>query len=135
MKNPSVFWIIDDDPIFRLIASKWIHKFGETNVVVQFEDGLAAMETLRKEQDFPNVVLLDINMPIMDGWEFLDEYARFEAEKKKKTSLYLVSSSIDYADIKRSRGNEFVKDYLIKPLNQAKLEQLIHEASRNNPED
>ena len=71
------------------------------------------------------MVFLDINMPGKNGWDFLDEFERMCDEIKKNCKVYMLTSSIDPSDVKKSQSYETVKDFIIKPLTKEKLSKLI----------
>jgi CheY-like chemotaxis protein len=73
----------------------------------------------------PDVIFLDLNMPISDGWEFLEEYAKIESRVPKKIDVYVVSSSISPHDFERSKAYNVVKDFMIKPLDKGKLAEIF----------
>ncbi len=73
----------------------------------------------------PDYILLDINMPIMNGWEFLDEYKRLNIDPRGKTKIYIISSSVFSNDINKARSYPLVKDFISKPLNVDKIVELF----------
>jgi CheY-like chemotaxis protein len=73
----------------------------------------------------PDYILLDINMPIMNGWEFLDEYKRLNIDPQGKTKIYIISSSVFSNDINKARSYPLVKDFISKPLNVDKIVELF----------
>jgi len=112
--------LIDDDMIFQYIAKKVIT---ETNLVKEidvFYNGLDALKFLESahlnKEELPDIILLDLFMPVMDGWGFLDEYLLLQSKLNKKIPIYIVSSSIDPADIQKSRKISLVKDFIVKPM-------------------
>ena len=64
----------------------------------------------------PDIIFLDINMPFMDGWQFLEEYTKIKPTLSKQIVIYVVSSSISEYDIERARNNSNVSDYFVKPI-------------------
>jgi CheY-like chemotaxis protein len=114
--------IIDDDPVNNMINQKLIKKF---NPAVQIDTTMNAVEALKmleaNPDDKPDLVLLDINMPVMTGWEFLEE------AKAKGIELLVVmlSSSIDKYDQSKSSKYPVVVDYVVKPLSIARLKELF----------
>jgi CheY-like chemotaxis protein len=73
----------------------------------------------------PDYILLDINMPIMNGWEFLDEYKRLNIDPLGKTKIFIISSSVFSNDINKARSYPLVKDFISKPLNVDKIVELF----------
>ena len=71
------------------------------------------------------MIFLDINMPIMNGWEFLDEYKNLRTQFTKPVVVYVVSSSIDDNDMRKSREYKEVSDYIVKPVNRDTYKELI----------
>lgn len=126
MRKIKIACIIDDDPIFVLGTKRLfeINEFAkEIRVYKNGEEALSALkETLRNGMDLPCIIFLDINMPVMDGWEFLDAFG--ELEGSRNSVIYMLSSSVDPSDADRARSYSLVRDYLTKPLNQEKLDDL-----------
>jgi CheY-like chemotaxis protein len=73
----------------------------------------------------PTVLLLDFNMPLMDGWEFLDRYSRIDNYVKNQFMIYLVSSSINPGDNQKAAEHKYVKGFLIKPFRQVMVEETL----------
>lgn len=82
-------------------------------------------ESSKDEANLPDVIFLDINMPVMNGWEFLEEYEKLNGRFQKNMLLYVVSSSVDDADIRRSRQYGTVTDYIVKPITRIRYQELL----------
>tara|TARA_R110002167_G_scaffold247308_16_gene452934 strand:- start:274 stop:684 length:411 start_codon:yes stop_codon:yes gene_type:complete len=128
MKNRTVC-IIDDDPIF-VYGTKVLLNYNSSfcsNIIVH-EDGEEALESitalLKAKQKLPDVIFLDLNMPIMDGWEFLDRFVQLSLEEKPR--IYIVSSSIDPSDLEKAKGYGIVNNFVSKPFSDAKLLKLFN---------
>lgn len=121
--------IIDDDPIFIYGVKLIMKKMDFCDTVLVFQNGEEAFNgltaLLKSGNDMPNVIFLDINMPIMNGWEFLDSFLQTPNNSKHVTTIYIVSSSIDPRDIERCYTYKEVNNYLLKPLAQQDLEKVI----------
>jgi response regulator RpfG family c-di-GMP phosphodiesterase len=113
-------FIIDDDETYiyalkRLISIK---KLSES--VLSFKNGKLAInyfiETPLENITMPDVILLDVRMPIMDGWGFLEAFSALDFIGKHKVEIYMVSSSIDPRDLEKSSNIALVKKYLFKPI-------------------
>ena len=131
MKKVDIACIIDDDPIF-VFGTKKIMQLADfcTNFMV-FHNGEEAINHLKpiiesNEPSLPDVILLDLNMPIMDEWQFLDEFIKIPC--KKKIIIYIVTSSIDPQDLARAKEYDNISNYLIKPISAQKLQELLAEA-------
>ena len=75
--------------------------------------------------NLPDYILLDINMPIMNGWEFLDEYTRLNLDPLGKSKIFIISSSVFSNDINRARSYPLVKSFISKPLSVEKIKELF----------
>jgi CheY-like chemotaxis protein len=121
--------IIDDDKILIFLTKKLINAQDNSIEISEYEDGHEAIEffkaNMQKDSDFPDVIFLDISMPVMDGWEFLDEYSKIDMEIRKNIQLYMFSSSISAHDMERATANPNVNDYLTKPLTKEKLIEIL----------
>lgn len=125
--------LVDDDKIFQLTASKTIKATSITDKILQFENGDQALRYLRENitdaASLPDYIFLDINMPYLDGWMFLDDYDTIRPNLPKTISIYMVSSSIDPKDINRAMKNSNVKDYVTKPVTREKFIELLAKAA------
>lgn len=129
MKNIDIACIIDDDPIF-VFGAKRIMQFADfCTAFMIFHNGEEALNNLKSiivaGEKLPDMILLDLNMPIMDGWQFLDEFTKIKTEKK--ITIYIITSSIDPADVTRSKAYQNVNNYIVKPITMETLKQLLHE--------
>jgi len=94
------------------------------NILV-FKNGKEAIEFFKDSESLPDLILLDLNMPIMNGWEFLEEFNPINKELGKEPSLYVVSSSIDPVDSEKAKSIECVRDYISKPISMQSFEQIF----------
>ena len=121
--------LIDDDKIFQLTASKTLKATSITDHILQFENGEEALRFLREHTSnpdaLPDYIFLDINMPMIDGWMFLEDYENLKQKFSKPISIYMVSSSIDTRDIERARKNINVRDYITKPVTRDKFIEVL----------
>lgn len=116
----SKVFIIDDDPIHQRIAQIMITKHQIFDEFQSFTEATKAIGFLNERSDvtdvLPDVILLDLNMPVMDGWDFLEEFDKIKTAFTKDISIYIVSSSVDEKDISRSQSYSSVKGFISKPL-------------------
>jgi CheY-like chemotaxis protein len=82
-------------------------------------------ENSKKPNLLPEVIFLDLSMPIMDGWQFLEEYILLEPEIEKEINIYVISSSISPEDLKKAKGINVVTDFIVKPITKEKLMEVI----------
>ncbi|MCH5599250.1 response regulator [Niabella ginsengisoli] len=121
MINQKNVLVVDDDPVFKLIARKLFERSGDLFNVVFAENGLDAIELLKNiintnEAEIPDIILLDIEMPIMNGWGFMEEFIKLPEEKTKNITVYTVSSSIAQEDKNKTASYSQIKAYITKPL-------------------
>lgn len=127
--NEKTVYIVDDDRIYQFSFEKILGLIDpEINCRV-FKNGEEAINhckaMLHEQTECPKIIFLDLNMPVMDGWDFLDELKVLNSELTKRTSIYIVSSSIDDQDINKAKEYDIVKEYLVKPVNRDKLAEII----------
>jgi CheY-like chemotaxis protein len=117
-------YLVDDDAIVRMVASKILRSINFQKTISTFENGqMAINEITRKAQnnEFEEsgeqiLLLLDINMPVMDGWEFLEEFSKLDPKIKQTFLISMITSSIDSNDRIRAFSFPEVLDYITKPL-------------------
>ncbi len=122
--------LIDDDNIYQYTARVILESTGLAKHIQSFYNGSDALSYFTDPENFvpetlPDVIFLDINMPIMDGWEFLEEYGKFHDSLPKPITIYMVSSSVNSSDMQKSRSYEAVSDYLVKPVSRVKYQELM----------
>ena len=122
--------LIDDDNIFNFLNKKIIEYENFALKVSSHVNPGKALEELRRlsisgNGEFPEMIFLDINMPVMDGWEFLEEFEKFPENVLEKCKVFILSSSIDPSDIEKSKTYKTVKDFFSKPLSPEILHTLV----------
>ena len=120
MPNDIRILLVDDDPIFLTLAELAIKKERSDVQIFKAFNGEEAIEFLAT--DSVDTIFLDLNMPIMNGWEFLEEYSTKESSANK---IYILTSSIDPTDRKRAEDNPLVYSMLEKPLDKEKIDQIF----------
>lgn len=129
MKNINILALVDDDDTFVFITKKIIEKTNRVKEVKVFSNGLDVLLYLQTNLNIPNklpeVILLDLSMPIMDGWQFLEEFITVESNNFKKIVIYICSSSISPHDISRAKQISVVSDFIIKPVTKDKFTEII----------
>lgn len=121
--------LVDDDRIYQFAARKTIEATGYADSILTYSNGEEAInylkQSLKNNITLPDVIFLDVNMPIMNGWEFLDEYTRLKSDVSKPVLIYVVSSSVDEFDVNKSRQYDSVKGYIVKPVLREKFKQIL----------
>lgn len=130
-KRYRAVMLIDDNEIDNLINQKMIEAANLAEHIYIHTTAKGALEFLKNteklpldNQVLPDIVFLDIDMPLMDGFQFLDLFNQLKEETKKKCKIVILTSSINPQDISKSKNYGFVKKYLNKPLTQQSLSGL-----------
>lgn len=135
MDNNITVCIVDDDDVYKYTINKTIEINQLAKKVIMFSDGEEAItffnNHLDKTNDLPDIILLDLNMPIMDGWQFLEEYIELKPRIGKKITLYMVSSSVDIIDLDKAEKISEISDYIIKPITPDKLKDILNVIKNN----
>jgi len=115
------FIAIDDDPVNNMICKLTIEMVANKPEIITFTKPQEGFDYIinqyaSPEDQNPTVLLLDLNMPVMSGWEFLERFDNLKEDVKKRFSIYILSSSVDPRDKQRSYANKNVQAFLVKPL-------------------
>lgn len=131
MKKVNSAFIIDDDDIFIYGTRRVMQELNFCENISVFKNGQEAIDGIKEHiklgKELPDIILLDINMPIMNGWDFLEELAQTPNLNKNKVLLYLISSSVDPVDIDRAKKIELVTNYFIKPITPKQVKEILKE--------
>lgn len=127
MQTLNSIFIVDDDDIYVFTAKKMLSNVFDVRVLVVFENSKTALEALIELNDsddkpFPELILLDLNMPIWDGWYFLDQIKKVSFIDK--LNIFIVTSSENPSELKQVQAYEFVKGFISKPLTYENMNQL-----------
>ena len=129
MNNIQNLTIVDDDDVFVFLTKKAIEQTCLVEKIRIFGNGRDAIiylqENCGQPDLLPEMILLDLNMPIMDGWQFLEKYLLLEPKIGKKIIIYIITSSISPHDMERAKGISAVTDYVIKPVSKEKFIDLM----------
>lgn len=129
MKQIEILALVDDDDTFVFITQRIIEQTNHVKEIKVFNNGLDALNYLKNNLNnnyqLPEVIFLDLSMPIMDGWQFLDEFTSLKTEKTEKILIYICSSSISPHDITKAKEISSVTDFIIKPVTKDKLAEIV----------
>jgi CheY-like chemotaxis protein len=131
MNNLFNVCIVDDDDIYQFTVMKTLKSLELVKNIIVFSDGEEAinfmLDNINKESELPDVIFLDINMPIMDGFQFMEEYVKIKPKVGKNIIIYMVSSSVDPIDIEKAKNISAISDYIIKPMKPEELKIRLEE--------
>jgi len=129
MSKPFILCFIDDDEIYQYTVTRSVNKHQLAKKILIFPDGEQAMwflmDNIADNDNLPDVIFLDINMPIMDGWQFIDEYVKLKPRINKQITIYMITSSVDPVDYEHAKKISEISDYLIKPIKPDMLKDII----------
>ena len=128
MKNDYTFLLIDDNTIDQLVTCQLLKKtlgIANINVASNGREGLNWINNNLNTLDKSLIILPDINMPEMNGFQFLTEYESLPDDLKKGTQIFMLSSTLNKNDIDQIKGNNRVTSLLSKPLSVKNFEQMI----------
>jgi two-component SAPR family response regulator len=120
IRKQPLIGIIDDDKIFQFTLGRVINHNKQAERIITFSDGEKAIQYLtnnkRIPENIPDIIFLDVNMPNINGWQFMEKYASIKADIKKKATIFMWSSSLNLIDIERASKISEISDYTIKPI-------------------
>jgi CheY-like chemotaxis protein len=122
--------IVDDDEVYKFFVKKILKIKKLADDVLTFADGEEAFNYINENKQnlekLPDIIFLDINMPIMDGFQFMEEYTKIKAKIAKKITIYMITSSIDPIDLERSKKYVEISDFITKPISAEVLQRIIN---------
>ena len=131
--KPPIVCIIDDDEIYQFTAKRTLAMTDMASKILMFNDGEEAIDFLTENmhnlEELPDIIFLDLNMPVMDGWDFIEEYTTLKPKLNKNIILYVVSSSVYDEDIRRAKSISEVNDYIVKPISIDQYKVILTELS------
>lgn len=129
MNKINLACVVEDDPLHLYLTKQVISHSGLVNQTLECKNGKEAYEMLTSrislKESLPELILLDLNMPVWDGWQFLDEFILIPVNQK--ITIYIVTSSSNEDDLKRAEKYNLRGNYIIKPITIDKLKEIIYE--------
>lgn len=129
MRKIDIACVIDDDDIYTFTIKRIIDNSQLAEKTLFFTNGKLALdffhECLDQPSQLPDLILLDINMPVLDGWQFMDEFIKLSPRINKQITVYIVSSSVDRSDINKAKKYEQISDFIIKPISSAMFRKMV----------
>ncbi|SIQ25906.1 response regulator [Maribacter ulvicola] len=131
MDNNIKVCVIDDDEVFQYTIFHTLQAHKTVDRIISFTDGAEAMTFFKENKDnhsiLPDIIFLDVNMPVMDGYKFMDEYIDLIPKITKNITIYILSSSVDLVDFEKTKKIKEVTDYIIKPIRDTQLTKILAE--------
>lgn len=132
MKKINLACLIEDDPIHIFLSKKYLEMTGRIENIMICQNGKEAYDKLQaiftSGEILPELILLDLNMPIWDGWQFLEKFK--DIPLQSKITIYILTSSINEADREKARQFNNVNNYVVKPIKLETLIDLLDEMDR-----
>ena len=121
--------LVDDDPITNKVNTRLLKKLDVTDTIDVVWNGKEAIEYLKSKEidDLPTLIFLDINMPVMNGFEFLEAFHNEFKEEDRPVVLMMLTSSVQNTDYTKAKSYSEVTQYIPKPLSPTKLEEIIEQ--------
>jgi len=129
MSKPFILCFIDDDEVYQYTITRSVKTHDLAKKILVFSDGEEAMwfliDNIANNENLPDIIFLDINMPIMDGWQFLEEYVKIKPRINKTITIYMITSSVDPVDEEYAKKISEISDYIVKPIKPEMLKEII----------
>ena len=124
-KRLDCIMLIDDDADDNYYHQIILKKMDITDHIEVAESGMEALEYLQKENHVPDIIFLDINMPGMSGWDFLDEYKKLKARQNTTLIIIMLTTSISPADKEKAEKMPEITSFQSKPMTQEMLNDIL----------
>lgn len=129
MNKINLACVVEDDPVHLFLTKQIISLSGLVNHTLVCQNGKEAYDMLASrvslEENLPELILLDLNMPVWDGWQFLDEFTSISLYQK--ITVYIVTSSSSEEDLIRAEKYNLGGNYIVKPITLEKLKEIIYQ--------
>lgn len=128
--------VIDDDEMYMFAVKKLVKRVDLTDQTIYFENGKVALnyidQCINDDALIPEVILLDLNMPVTNGWQFIKDFKKLKIKIEKKITIYIISSTISEEEIKRAKEIEEITEFVCKPVTVAAFIGILTAMNLNN---
>ena len=128
-KQLNCIMLVDDNKIDNFFHTRVIKKVNAAKNVIAKESAMEALEYLKTKGtnggEHPDIIFLDINMPGMNGWEFIEEYEKLDIGLQSKMLVIMLTTSENPDDVQTAKGRELIADFKSKPLTKDMLEEIV----------
>ncbi|SKA02809.1 response regulator [Sediminibacterium ginsengisoli] len=136
--GPWHILLIDDDDVTNFLSREMLRLSVPDAVVVAMQNGREALDFLqnglRGQDTLPDIILLDINMPVMDGWDFLEGFDKLKSSADPQIldaiSIFMFTSSVYYEDMNKAKSFPSVRNIFSKPLDENRISEILESSSR-----
>src|SRR3954469_11613715 len=125
MKKLKCIMLIDDDAEDNRFHQIVIEEMGVAERIQFAQNGIEALEYFGRDEQIPELIFLDINMPKMNGWEFLEQYKHLDPKQKARITILMLTTSVNPADVIKAEQIEDVTGFKTKPLSTEMLTEIL----------
>lgn len=122
--------LIEDDDVIVYLTQKLIKESKSIELLNVLKNGRKALdyfiENAKNAELLPDFIFLDLSMPILDGWQFLEEFARIKDSMAKNIQIYITTSSISPKDLSKAESYDFISDFVIKPISLENFNRIVN---------
>ena len=128
-------YLIDDDDLSLFLARHLLQSESFASSICSFQSAEHALATLLADltEALPQIIFLDLNMPLMDGWQFLEALAPYEQELRGRCHIYILTSSLSLTDLEKSKHYQLVEGLIHKPLDRGELRAIRAQLESSAP--
>ncbi|KSA14573.1 response regulator [Maribacter dokdonensis] len=128
MSQDPLIWIIDDDDISKYVMKRYLKQLSASRIV-DFPDSLQPLKFIQDNvnaiEDLPDVIFLDLHMPILNGFDFIRDFQQVTSKINKKIKIVMLTSSINAEDVEIAKSFPEISNYFIKPIKHRDLEKIM----------
>lgn len=133
-KNINCIMLVDDNKIDNFFHTRVITKHGAVKTIIEKTSGEEGLEYLKNKEInngiHPEVIFLDINMPGMNGWDFIEEYSQLDKELQSKMVVIMLSTSENPDDVALAKTKNILADFRTKPLTKTMLDEILDKVAK-----